>query len=382
MVAAGFVGLATSGPPPGREEIHEVPLLTRGVDKEGTMPLIRRTVTPKEIAARHRNARKSTGPRTERGKRQVARNGSRAAAVRLGPLYTMQDLEEKPDDYQQLLEGLRTAFQPANPAEGLLVEDIALLHLRKRRNQQAQQGLIRKSLGRLARERSERLLEITQESSSFSHKQADEIGLANIDDSPAKFKELTRLLDMVSQEVDRGEFSEEGGKLLFKIFGPNPSMRAARIIGFYSHCRDCVAGLRPPDGGEEGGSACGPADSEADLPAAYQSDDGYTEDDQRILNKSIYDDLRAALLEERLLTGKKYERYLDEHVRSFPAVRAEALAPSESEWRMLLRQEQLLDQQLERKTRLLLFMQWVRQKSARTRTPYIVKKAKLVCGVE
>jgi hypothetical protein len=49
---------------------------------------------------------------------------------------------------------------------------------------------------------------------------------------------------------------------------------------------------------------------------------------------------------------------------------------------MPLRQEQLLDQQVERKTRLLLFMQWVRQKSARTRTPYIVKKAKPVCGVE
>jgi len=369
VVAAGFVGLATSGPPPGREEIHEVPLLTRGVDKEGTMPLIRRTMTPKEIAARHRNARKSTGPRTARGKRQVARNGSRAAAVRTGPLYTMPDLAEKPEDYRQLLEGLRGAFQPANPAEGLLVEEIALLHLRKRRNQQAQQGLIRKSLGRLARERSERLLEITQESSSFSHKQADEIGLANIDDSPAKFKELTRLLDMVSQEVDRGEFSEEGGKLLFKVFGPNPSMRAARIIGFYSHCRDCVAGFRPPDSEEENGSTCGPANSEADLPAAYQSGNGYTEDDQRILNQSIYDDLRAALLEERLLTGKRYERYLDEHVRSFPAVRAEALAPSESEWRMPLRQEQLLDQQVERKTRLLLFMQWVRRKLPRTRTP-------------
>ena len=49
---------------------------------------------------------------------------------------------------------------------------------------------------------------------------------------------------------------------------------------------------------------------------------------------------------------------------------------------MLLRQEQLLDQQLERKTRLLFFMQGVRWRSARTRTPYIVKKAKLVCGAE
>jgi len=226
------------------------------------------------------------------------------------------------------------------------------------------------------------LLEITQESSSFSHKQADEIGLANIDDSPAKFKELTRLLDMVSQEVDRGEFSAEGGKLLFKIFGPNPSMRAARIIGFYGHCRDREAAYRAPDSGEGNGSACEPADSEADLPAAYQSGNGDTVDDEQILNQSMYDDLRAALLEERLLTGRKYERYLDERVRSLPAVRAEALAPSESEWRMPIRQEQLLDQQIERKTRLLLFMQWVRQKSARTRTPYIVKKAKLVCGAE
>jgi len=81
------------------------------------MPLIRRTVTPKAIASRRRNSRKSTGPRTERGKRQVARNGSTTAPVRLGPLYTMGDLEEKPHDYEQLLEGLRGAFQPANPAE-------------------------------------------------------------------------------------------------------------------------------------------------------------------------------------------------------------------------------------------------------------------------
>lgn len=354
------------------------------------MPLTRRPLTSKALAARRRNARKSTGPRTERGKRRSALNAFKGGVIRTLPLRTMLALGEKPQDYQRLLEGLLEAYQPANPAERMLVEDIALLHLRKQRNQQAQDGLILKNLGKLVRERAQRQQEITYELSNFSDQRAEEIGLVNIEDSPAKFKEVVRLLDLVQREVDQGQFTPEGRELLARMFGPDPSMRAARIVGSYSHLLSCGAAFRAsPDADENvNGSSSAPAKGGANLPAALPAaaedveEQADAADEEQILNESIYEDLRSALLEERLLTGERYQHYLEARMESLPAVRAAALAPSDFEWRMLIRQEEMIDKQVERKTRLLLFTQWVRRSGEGGRKPYIYEKRKLVSDEE
>ena len=338
----------------------------------------RRVLAPNEIEARRRNAQKSTGPRTQRGKRRAALNASKGRAPRSGPPPTMLALGENPSQYERLLRELVQAHQPANSAERLLVEDIALLRLRKQRNQRAQNGLILKNLEKLAHERYARQEEISHESSGFSYEQAEETGLLNIEDSPAKFKEVARLLDLLIAAVDRGEFTEDGSEMLQMLFGPNPSMRGARILGFYSHLES--RGGVPASPEEEGNSpTCEGAETGANLTLTLaRASEGEPDaaDEEKGLDESIYNDLCLALLEERLLTGEKYQRYLAEHIPSIPALRAAALAPSEEEYRGLIRQEQFLDQQIERKTKLLLFMQWVARSAARNAEPYIYDEKK------
>lgn len=96
---------------------------------------VRFQTTPERIAANRRNARKSTGPRTEEGKRRVAESRRRPAAPNLiSPA-------------KRLNRELAEAFRPADAAERLLVEELARLHARKRANQEAQTGLIIEDLG-------------------------------------------------------------------------------------------------------------------------------------------------------------------------------------------------------------------------------------------
>lgn len=81
-------------------------------------------------------------------------------------------------------------------------------------------------------------------------------------------------------------------------------------------------------------------------------------EDEAAFHEEIYSGLCLALLEERKDLNEKYQAYLHEHIQSTRTLQASALTPSQAEWRTLIRQEQSLDQELERKTRLLSFMQW------------------------
>ena len=80
-------------------------------------------VTPAAREARRRNAQKSTGPRTERGKRRVAENGQCAATPR--PEQRVLPIPNLTGASEKLAVELAEAFEPANGAERLLVEELA-----------------------------------------------------------------------------------------------------------------------------------------------------------------------------------------------------------------------------------------------------------------
>lgn len=58
----------------------------------------------------------------------------------------------------------------------------------------------------------------------------------------------------------------------------------------------------------------------------------------------------------------EYELFLREHVEVSEAARDACLAPTDPRWTWILRQDNYLDRQLERKTRLLLMLQELRRK--------------------
>jgi hypothetical protein len=91
-----------------------------------------------QVAANRRNARKSTGPRTEAGRAVVSRN-----ALRHG--LTAEHLvlfDEAPEDLARFRDELRAAFDPADGVEEELVERIVVCSWRLRRAARIDAGLL------------------------------------------------------------------------------------------------------------------------------------------------------------------------------------------------------------------------------------------------
>jgi len=90
-----------------------------------------KSVSLEKLEANRRNALKSTGPKTEEGKRAIRYN-----AVKHG-FYAKQillsKLEDDPEEFASLLEQLRESLQPVGQLEELLVERIALCFWKSRR---------------------------------------------------------------------------------------------------------------------------------------------------------------------------------------------------------------------------------------------------------
>ena len=101
---------------------------------------IKRTVTPKKKQANAINAGKSTGPRTERGKR-----ASRMNALKLG-FYSQQlpiqelDGEDAPERFGELLVAFDKHYTPIGPVETWLVEFMAQRVWRLARVPRAERG--------------------------------------------------------------------------------------------------------------------------------------------------------------------------------------------------------------------------------------------------
>jgi hypothetical protein len=321
-------------------------------------------MTPAALEARRRNAQKSTGPRTEQGKRRAAQNGRRHAAPRISrcpaPTPGLTGSAEK------LAHELAQAFEPANSAERLLVEELARLHFRKRGNQEAQEGLIQKNWHKLARDRAEHQRELTLECSDYPYHLAAAAGFLTMEDCPAKFRELSRLLNVVKDDVQQGNFSRDAEELLKTLYGPGPTMRGARVLGSYRRLLE--SGFAPRTSEAEAGPASPvappPEATEANsvpAPAAGQSEEARAARFDQASLEAARADLLRALQEEKSILAAKYVTYLDEHIPSPMAVERAALVPAEDAWRALIHQDQALDRQIESKTRLLLFMQWVRR---------------------
>ncbi|MGA2630833.1 MAG: hypothetical protein ABSG54_11540 [Terriglobia bacterium] len=304
-------------------------------------------MTPKALEARRLSAQHSTGPRTPQGKRRSAANSHPGRAADAGSSALGQKSPE-------LLAGLVKAFEPADPAERLLVEELARLHEAKRHNQEAQEGVIRRSLTKLRRQRGDHQRELTLESSDHPYAMVAAAGFFQMNDCPAKFRVISRLLNTVRDDVELGNFSVEVEELLRMIYGPGPSMRGAMVVGSYNRLLESAFSLGPVRRRTE------TTDAPLESPDAAAPDAREADHTRASLEASRAQLLRAIDEEKSLLTAK-FEAYLEEYIPSPEDLERAALIPTDQVWRVLSQQDQALDRQIENKTRLLLFVQWVRR---------------------
>ena len=106
----------------------------------------RKPTSLKKVEANRRNARLSTGPRTEHGKRAVARNAIKHGLLAREVVITAGDGEEDLQEFDTFLDRLWQECEPVGVREETLVQRIATCWWRQARVLRAENGEIRKRL--------------------------------------------------------------------------------------------------------------------------------------------------------------------------------------------------------------------------------------------
>lgn len=100
----------------------------------------KKTLTPKKVVANRANAKFSTGPRTERGKRAARLNAVKFGFFSEELVIPLCDGEEAEEKYRWLLNAVQQQYQPAGVMETWFVEQIAGTMWRFRRGTRAERG--------------------------------------------------------------------------------------------------------------------------------------------------------------------------------------------------------------------------------------------------
>jgi len=116
----------------------------------------KRPVSERRIQANRRNALRSTGPKTARGKSTVARNAIKHGLLAREVVITAGNGEENLEEFHSLLKGLWESYEPMGVVEESLVQTIAACWWRKARVIRAENGEIRKRLDTLHGDRAQR----------------------------------------------------------------------------------------------------------------------------------------------------------------------------------------------------------------------------------
>lgn len=141
----------------------------------------KRPVSERRIHANRRNALRSTGPKTARGKRTVARNAIKHGLLAREVVIAAGDGEENLEEFHFLVDRLWESYEPVGIVEESLMQTIASCWWRKARVLRAENGEIRKRLDTIAVDRAMRNSDNTNLVLAVSHL---ELGFFRRDEIP------------------------------------------------------------------------------------------------------------------------------------------------------------------------------------------------------
>jgi len=264
--------------------------------------------------------RRGGGPRTAEGKRRSCQNAHKHG------LYTDEsflegaalELGEDPRQFQRLLKGLIEARRPVGALELAVIEDIALLLLKKGRVDKAELAVQVSNLHQHDLDRRKQMIQVGHANSEASQWDVREHGLRRGLSSPGQYEQVLNLLGSLLAMIDINEF-DRMEEAMRTVYGTEHTLRGAEMDTLrYKLCR-----TKPQD--------------ESFEPAKKAM--------MRLVAEEIAD------------VGREYELFLHEHVENTRAARMAATAPSQAQWAAIIRQQNSLNRQLERKIRLLMELQ-------------------------
>ena len=271
--------------------------------------------------------RRSGGPRSAEGKRRSCQNAHKHG------LYTDEsflegaalELGEDPRQFQRLLKGLIEARRPVGALELAVIEDIALLLLKKGRVDKAELAVQVSNLHQHDLERRKQMIQVGHNNSDIEEFEAREHGLRRAISSPGQYEQVLTLLGGLLGMVDFNEF-DRMQEAMRTLYGTEHTLRAAEMDTLRAQlCR-----TKPED--------------------------------------ESFQPLKKALLRLVAAEGgaveREYEIFLQEHVTNTRSARVAATAPSHAQWAAIIRQQNSLNRQLEHKIRLLMELQQERKNEA------------------
>ena len=278
-------------------------------------------------------ARRSGGPRTAGGKRRSCQN------ARKHGLYTDEsflegaalELGEDPRQFQRILKGLVDARQPVGALEQAMVEDIALLLLKKARLDKAELAVQVSNLHQHDLERRKQMIQVGHANSDATEFEVREHGLRRSLGSPGRFEQALTLLGSLLAMIDSNEFGYRMQEAMRTLYGTEHTLRGAEMDTL--RCK--LSRSTPQD--------------ESFEPAKKA--------------------MTALVAEEIGAVERQYELFLQEHVASTRAARVAATAPSHAQWAAIIRQQNSLQRQMERKIRLLMELQRERRELSAVSDP-------------
>jgi hypothetical protein len=270
--------------------------------------------------------RRSTGPRTPAGKRRSSQNARKHGLYSHAQFFwdAAIELGEDPREFQDLLDGLIAARLPADTLEMVLVEEIALLIWKQARLERSESAVQMCNLQKHDLERRKLYIQVGRKISDMPQSEVREKGLRTTLDAPGKFEQVLSLLNILVDMAEKSDFSPNMQEFIRGLYGVEPTLRGAGLFHDYFRLE------KLPPGSEE--------------------------------FEQVRTSFRERLAEEISDVLGEYELFLHEHVENSRAARVAATAPTHAQWAAMIRQENALHRQLERKIRLLEEIQEKRRK--------------------
>ena len=314
------------------------------------MLLPSKVVTEKQVAANKGNAKKSTGPTTERGKQVSSQNGFKHGLYAQMQFDVMDALREDPAERRRRIDDLIKGYQPEPGGQQMVVEEIATLHWRRGQLERSQNAQMGERVHDLETKRERLHLQINSDVADVSQAEVLEKGLRNIKDCPAKFEMLLDKFNALIQQVEDCNYSD-AVPYLTAIYAKEASLRGAtifnRFLGLMRLEQERAEALQhrrpwPPPGD--------PVFDDEDAPTA-EDEPGYDPRLDRPSELLLHD-----LTQELHDVTKLYGMYIRDEVILTQMKRDAALAPEQPGGYYLAREIWLVDRDIDAKTRLFMKM--------------------------
>ena len=272
---------------------------------------------PRRVRANRANARKSTGPKTSRGKRFSSANATKWGLAAGNGRHLMARLGEDPEAFDALRERLEDEWQPATETARQLVAELAELFWKQARLARAEQALVARQVEELVEDRAALSGEIGRAHSPAPVGKLYRDGLWSEPDSPGKFEDLIAHLGALAEEAEARRATGPWEVMANLIWGASPTIEGQAIRSLF----------------HKFGEAAKPGGAPLD------------EEHVGTMVASLHEEIRRA--------RDAYRAWRERHVEITPAVLESAWAPTAPEWTLLIRQRNSVFRQIERTLRLL-----------------------------